>query len=64
MPRSGNPLFTTKWPNKYQIRDRIIRRRDNKYYIVTAIVEVFEDGNSVYTIYGYLDPNQNDDQEE
>lgn len=64
MPRSGTPLFTTKYPDKYQVRDRVHRRKDGRYYIITGIQEVFEDGDYVYTIYGYPDPNQDSSDQE
>jgi hypothetical protein len=61
MPRAGISLFTTRYPESFRIGQRIIRRKDGHYYIVASIQQVVEDGDFVYTIYGYKDPNQGHD---
>lgn len=62
MPRAGKPIFTTRYPETFRIGQRIIRRRDQRYYIIASIEQITEDGEFVYTVYGYLDPNQEHEQ--
>ena len=64
MPRVGVPLFTTFYPDRFPVGSRVLRRKDNRYYIVSGIQKFIEDGEFVYTVYGYVDPHQGFDQED
>lgn len=64
MPRAGIPLFTTRYKESFRMGQRILRRKDQRYYIVCGIHEVVEDGTRVYTIYGYVDSYQGHEQED